>query len=157
MTIAIQQLGGESVILEVGQGTWPLEYREGVVMDGRESEHIKEAAAVLSSYVHAIGVRCFPRMQNYYEDKADVILRAFARYSHVPVINLESATQHPLQALADVMTIKEKFGSTNKRKVVLAWAYHPKPLPMSVPKLLCISGRAVWNGFDHRLPTRVST
>jgi N-acetylornithine carbamoyltransferase len=110
-----------------------LEYREGVVMDGDKTEHIKEAAPVLSSYVHAIGVRCFPQMKNYEEDKAEVVLRAFERYSSVPIINLESSTHHPLQGLADVMTIRERFGTVDQRKVVLAWAYHPKPLPMAVP------------------------
>lgn len=133
MVVAVQQLGGVPVVLDVGQGTWSLEYREGVVMDGDTTEHIKEAAPVLASYVHAIGVRCFPQMKNYEEDKAEVVLRAFERYSRVPIINLESSTHHPLQALADVMTIKEKFGTVDQRKVVLAWAYHPKPLPMAVP------------------------
>jgi N-acetylornithine carbamoyltransferase len=133
MVVAVQQLGGVPVVLDVGQGTWSLEYREGAVMDGDKTEHIKEAAPVLASYVHAIGVRCFPQMKDYAEDKAEVVLSAFQRYSNVPIINLESSTHHPLQGLADVMTIKEKFGTVDQRKVVLAWAYHPKPLPMSVP------------------------
>lgn len=139
MTVAIQQLGGVPVLLDVGKGTWAMEFREGVVMDQENSEHIKEAAAVLSNYVDAIGVRCFPRMQDYEEDRTELVLKSFDRYGSVPVINLESATQHPLQGLADVMTIREKFGQVDQRKVVLAWAYHPKPLPMSVPNSFALA------------------
>ncbi|MCS6805739.1 MAG: N-acetylornithine carbamoyltransferase [Acidobacteriota bacterium] len=138
MIVAIQQLGGVPVVLDVGQGTWSLEYREGVVMDGDKTEHIKEAAAVLGTYVHAIGVRSFPRMQDYDEDKAELVINAFKRYSHVPILNLESSMHHPLQGLADVMTIKEKFGTVDQRKVVLTWAYHPKPLPMAVPNTFAL-------------------
>lgn len=139
MVVAVQQLGGVPVVLDVGQGTWALEYRDGVVMDGDKAEHIKEAARVLSGYMHAIGVRCFPRMNDYEEDRAEVILRAFERHSSVPIINLESATHHPLQALADIMTIREKFGTVDQRKVVLAWTYHPRPLPMSVPNSFALA------------------
>lgn len=110
MEIAVYQLGGHPVVLEVGKGTWTLEYREGVVMDGDKTEHIKEAARVLSSYVDAIGVRSFPAMNSFEEDKQDPVLRAFQRYSRAQVINLESAMHHPLQAMADVMTIRERFG-----------------------------------------------
>jgi len=133
MEIAIHQLGGHAVVLDVGKGTWTLEYREGVIMDGDRSEHIKEAARVLSRYVAAIGVRSFPALRSFEEERHDPILRSFARYSAVPVINMESAMFHPLQALADVMTIRETFGLVDQRRVVLCWAYHPKPLPMAVP------------------------
>ncbi len=133
MTIAIQQLGGVPVPLHVGSETWTLEFREGAVMVGESEEHIREAAPVLSSYLDAIGVRCFSRLQDYEQDKAETVLSAFERYSSVPVINLESSTQHPLQGLGDVLTIREKFGTLDQRDVVLAWVHHPRPLSMSVP------------------------
>lgn len=133
MEIAIYELGGNAVTLDVGKATWSLEYREAVVMDGDKTEHIKEAARVLSRYVSAIGVRAFPEMQNYKEDMADPVIRAFARYSDKPVFNLESSRYHPFQALADAMTMREKLGSLSGQRAVLSWAYHPKPLPMAVP------------------------
>jgi len=139
METAIYQLGGHPVVLEVGRGTWALEYREGVIMDGDKAEHIKEAARVLSSYVDAIGVRSFAAMDSLEEDKEDPVLRAFQRYSRVQVINLESAMRHPLKAMADVMTIRERFGLVDQRKVVLCWAYHPKALPMAVPNSFALA------------------
>lgn len=133
MEIAVYELGGNAVTLDVGKGTWSLEYLEGVVMDGDKTEHIKEAARVLSRYVAAIGVRAFPEMRDYRAEIADPVVRGFARYSDVPVFNLESSRHHPFQALADIMTIREKLGPPSGQRVVLSWAYHPKPLPMAVP------------------------
>ncbi|MBI3651612.1 MAG: N-acetylornithine carbamoyltransferase [Acidobacteria bacterium] len=133
MEIAVYELGGNTTSLDIGKGTWSLEYRENVLMDGDKTEHIKEAARVLSRYVAAIGVRAFPEMHNYAEDMQDAVVRGFARYSDVPVVNLESSRFHPFQALADLMTIREKLGALNHQRVVLSWAYHPKPLPMAVP------------------------
>ena len=133
MEIAVYELGGNAVALDVGQNSWSLEYREGAVMDSNKTEHIKEAARVLSRYVSAIGVRAFPEMQNYAEEILDPVLRGFAQYSDVPVFNLESSRHHPFQALADIMTIREKLGAIRGDRVVLSWAFHPKPLPMAVP------------------------
>jgi N-acetylornithine carbamoyltransferase len=133
MEIAVYDLGGNPVTLDVGKGTWSLEHREGVVMDGDKTEHIKEAARVLSRYVSAIGVRAFPEMKNYDEEMTDPVLRGFAEHSDVPVLNLESSRHHPFQALADIMTIRERLGPLARQRVVLSWAYHPKPLPMAVP------------------------
>ncbi len=151
MEIAIYELGGNPVTLDVGKGAWSLEHREGVVMDADKTEHIKEAARVLSRYVAAIGVRAFPDMRDYDEEMKDEVVRGFARYSDAPVLNLESSRHHPFQALADVMTIREKLGGSFSAptvregkegrhaglplpvRVVLSWAYHPKPLPMAVP------------------------
>jgi len=133
MEIAVYDLGGNAVTLDVGKGTWSLEHREDVVMDSDETEHIKEAARVLSRYVAAIGVRAFPEMKNYEAEMTDSIVRGFAEHSDVPVFNLESARHHPFQALADAMTIREKLGAFAHQPVVLSWAYHPKPLPMAVP------------------------
>jgi N-acetylornithine carbamoyltransferase len=133
MEIAVYELGGNAVTLDVGKGTWSLEHREGIVMDSHKTEHIKEAARVLSRYVAAIGVRAFPEMKNYEEEMTDPVMRGFAEHSDVPVFNLESSRHHPFQALADAMTIRERLGGFSHQPVVLSWAYHPKPLPMAVP------------------------
>jgi N-acetylornithine carbamoyltransferase len=133
MEIAIYQLGGNAVTLDVGKGTWSLEHREGVAMDSDKTEHIKEAARVLSRYAAAIGVRAFPEMKNYQEEMTDPVVRGFAQHADVPVFNLESSRHHPFQALADAMTMREKLGEFSHQRVVLTWAYHPKPLPMAVP------------------------
>ena len=132
MEIAVYELGGNAVTLDVGKATWSLEYRERVVMDGDKTEHIKEAARVLSRYVAGIGVRAFPEMQNYNEEMTDPVIRGFAEHSDAPVFNLESSRHHPFQALADAMTMREKLGPRSGQPVVLSWAYHPKPLPMAV-------------------------
>ncbi|HWO02642.1 MAG TPA: N-acetylornithine carbamoyltransferase [Blastocatellia bacterium] len=133
MDIAIYELGGHAVALDVGQGTWSLEHREAIVMDSDKTEHIKEAARVLSRYASAIGVRAFPEMQNYDDEMREPVIRGFAEHSDVPVFNLESSRHHPFQALADIMTIREKVGELDGQPVVLSWAFHPKPLPMAVP------------------------
>lgn len=133
MEVAIHQLGGQAVVLQPGQGIWDLEFEEGAVMDGSRPEHVKEAAGVLSRYVAAVCVRAFPKLQNWEEDKRDKVLKGFLQHSRVPVINLESCWFHPCQALADLMTLRERLGSLEGKKVVLSWACHPKPLPMAVP------------------------
>lgn len=133
MEVAIYELGGNAVSLDVGKGMWTLEHRESVVMDGDKTEHVKEAARVLSRYVSAIGVRAFPEMKDYAQEIADPVVRSFAEHAGVPVINLESSRHHPLQALADLMTMREKLGSVHHQPAVLTWAFHPKPLPMAVP------------------------
>jgi len=133
MEIAVYELGGNAVTLDVGKGTWSLEHRKGAVMDSDKTEHIKEAARVLSRYVEAIGVRAFPEMKDYAEEISDPLVGGFAEYSDVPVFNLESARHHPFQGLADAMTMREKLGAFSGQRVVLSWAYHPKPLPMAVP------------------------
>src|SRR2546423_3028027 len=119
MEIAVYELGGNPVTLDVGKGTWSLEHREGIVMDSDKTEHIKEAARVLSRYVSAIGVRAFPEMKDYAAEMMDPVVRGFAEYSDVPVVNLESSCYHPFQALADALTIREKLGSFNHQRVVL--------------------------------------
>jgi N-acetylornithine carbamoyltransferase len=133
MEVGIYQLGGHAVALDVGKGSWTLEHREGAIMDGDKTEHVKEAARVLSRYVAAIGVRAFPEMNDFETEVADPVLRAFAEHSTVPVMNLESGRHHPFQSMADIMTIQEKLGGLKGQRVVLTWACHPKPLPMAVP------------------------
>lgn len=131
--IAMNDLGGSAVSLNVGKDTWKLEHREGAVMDGEATEHIKDAARVLSRYGDAIAVRCFPKLADWDEDKKDAVISSFAKYASVPVINMESSLYHPCQALADIMAIKERLGSIRKKKFILAWSNHPKPLPTAVP------------------------
>jgi N-succinyl-L-ornithine transcarbamylase len=95
-------------------------------------EHIKDAAAMLGIYCDLLAIRAFPRLQNKNEDYAEPLIEAFVRHAHIPVISLESATVHPLQSLADMMSIKET-SKQEQRKIVLTWAPHIKPLPQSVP------------------------
>src|SRR6266550_3536184 len=132
MQVGVYELGGNAVVVEPGGSSWTLEHRDGVVMDGDKTEHVAEFVRVLARYCAAIGVRTFAALKNWEEERADPVLRAFAKYSEVPIINLESAMHHPCQAMADMMTIREKLGE-GRKKVVLTWAWHPKPLPMAVP------------------------
>src|SRR5881392_313455 len=130
MQVGIYQLGGNPVILEPGSTSWTLEHEHGVVMDGDKTEHLKEFVRVLERYVSAIGVRTFAELKDWDVERTDPILKAFANYASVPVMNLESAMHHPCQAMADIMTIRETLGA-QKKKVLLTWAWHPKPLPMA--------------------------
>jgi N-acetylornithine carbamoyltransferase len=132
MQVGIYELGGNAVILEPGGTSWTLEHRDGVVMDGNKTEHLKEFVQVLERYVSAIGVRTFASLDDWNLDRTEPILSAFERYATKPIINLESAMHHPCQSLADMLTIREKLGDKPK-KVLLTWAWHPKPLPMAVP------------------------
>jgi len=148
MQVGIYQLGGNAVILEPGSTSWTLEHREGVVMDGNKTEHLKEFVRVLERYVSAIGLRTFAELKDWELERTDPILKAFANYASVPVMNLESAMHHPCQAMADMMTIREKLG-TEKKKILLTWAWHPKPLPMAVPNSFALA--AVQFGHDLRI------
>ncbi len=148
MQVGIYELGGNPVILEPGGTSWTLEHREGVVMDGDKTEHLKEFVRVLERYVSAIGVRTFAALQDWEAERTDPILNAFAEYSTKPIINLESAMHHPCQAMADMMTIGERLG-TGKKKVLLTWAWHPKPLPMAVPNSFALA--AAQFGHDLRI------
>src|SRR5438309_5990084 len=138
MQVGIYELGGNAVVLEPGGTSWTLEHREGVVMDADKTEHVAEFVRVLGRYCVAIGVRTFAALKNWEEERADPILNAFAKYSEVPIINLESAMHHPCQALGDMMTIREKLGE-GRKKVLLTWAWHPKPLPMAVPNSFALA------------------
>jgi len=148
MQVGIYELGGNPVILEPGNTSWTLEHREGVVMDGDKTEHLKEFVRVLERYVSAIGVRTFAELKDWDVERTDPVLNAFAEYASVPVINLESAMHHPCQAMADMMTIREKLGN-KKKKVLLTWAWHPKPLPMAVPNSFALA--AAQFGHDLRI------
>ncbi len=138
MQVGIYELGGNAVVLEPGGTSWTLEHRAGAVMDSDKTEHVAEFVRVLERYCVAIGVRTFAALKNWEEERQDPILNAFAKYSSVPIINLESAMHHPCQSLADMLTIREKLGSSRKR-VVLTWAWHPKPLPRAVPNSFALA------------------
>ena len=138
MQVGIYELGGNAVVLEPGGSSWTLEHREGAVMDGDKTEHVAEFVRVLERYCVAIGVRTFAALKNWEEERTDPVLNAFAKYASAPIINLESAMHHPCQSLADMLTIREKLGAGRKR-VVLTWAWHPKPLPMAVPNSFALA------------------
>lgn len=138
MQVGICELGGHAVVLEPGGTSWTLEHRDGVVMDGDRTEHVSEFVRVLGRYCAAIGVRTFAALKNWEEERRDPVLAAFARHTSVPLINLESAMHHPCQALADMMTVREKLGEGPKR-LLLTWAWHPKPLPMAVPNSFALA------------------
>jgi N-acetylornithine carbamoyltransferase len=138
MQVGIYELGGNAVVLEPGGTSWTLEHRAGAVMDSDKTEHVAEFVRVLERYCVAIGVRTFAALKDWPEERTDPILNAFARYASVPIINLESAMHHPCQSLADMMTIREKLG-TGRKRVVLTWAWHPKPLPMAVPNSFALA------------------
>ncbi len=148
MQVGIYELGGNAVILEPGGTSWTLEHRDGAVMDSDKTEHLAEFVRVLERYSAAIGVRTFAELKDWELERTDPILAAFARYSSKPVINLESAMHHPCQSMADLMTIREKFGS-RKKKVLLTWAWHPKPLPMAVPNSFALASAQF--GHDLRI------
>ncbi|MTI22507.1 N-acetylornithine carbamoyltransferase [Fulvivirga sp. RKSG066] len=128
---AANNLGMDVIVMNVGQDGWQLEMDEGVVMNGSKQEHIKDAVAVLSQYCDIIGVRTFASLNDRKADYEELVLKQFLKYTHVPIISLESATLHPLQSLADWLTIEE-HKVAHKPKVVLTWAPHVKPLPQAV-------------------------
>lgn len=129
---AAKLLGMEVMVMNVDKDGWALEFEDGAVMNSNKAEHIKEAAAVLSQYCDIIAVRAFPGLEDKEQDEAETVLKSFKNYATVPVVSLESATGHPLQALTDAITITE-LKKIKRPKVVLTWAPHPKALPQSVP------------------------
>lgn len=129
---AMNQLGGRTIALAAASDFWDLEVREGRVMDGKAPEHIRDAAAVLSSYVSALAVRPPVDGQSWEVDRQDAHIRAWARYAKVPVINMESALWHPLQGLADLMTLREHLTSLRGKRLTLAWVHSPQPASAAV-------------------------
>ncbi|RKR15163.1 N-succinyl-L-ornithine transcarbamylase [Maribacter vaceletii] len=128
---AATNLGLEVMVMNFGNEGWALEYEDGTIMNQGTSEHIKEAAQVVSQYCDIIGIRAFAGLTDKEKDKAEVVLNGFKEYASVPILNMESSVGHPLQGLADAITIDEN--KTKKRpKVVLSWAPHPKALPHAV-------------------------
>ncbi|MBO4264217.1 MAG: acetylornithine carbamoyltransferase [Bacteroidales bacterium] len=129
---AALNLGMNPIVLNIGQESWKLETEMGVVMDGDKSEHLREAIPVMTSYCDIIGIRSFAGLQDRAYDYAETVLRQFIAFGGKPVISLESATVHPCQAFADLITIEE-YKKKPRPKVVMTWAPHPKALPQAVP------------------------
>ena len=129
---AALNLGMNVIVLDVNQGAWKLETQHGVIMDGDKPEHLLEAIPVMGSYCDIIGVRAFAGLQDRAHDYNEVIINQFIKYSGKPVFSMEAATRHPLQTLADILTIEEHKKKA-RPKVVLTWAPHPKALPQAVP------------------------
>ena len=129
--LAAQHLGMNCIVMNLNEG-WNLEFEEGAVMNLDRQEHIREAAAVISQYADIIGLRTFPSLTDREKDYQDFVLHQLIQYATVPVLSLESAIRHPLQSLADLLTIEE-YKTVARPKVVLSWAPHPRALPQAVP------------------------
>ncbi len=129
---AALNLGMNPIVLNIGQDSWKLETEMGVVMDGDKSEHLREAIPVMTSYCDIIGIRSFAGLSDREYDYNETVLNQFIEFGGKPVISLESATVHPCQAFADLITIEE-YKKTARPKVVMTWAPHPKALPQAVP------------------------
>jgi len=133
--IAAQNLGMEPIVFNVGQEGWTLEFEDEAIMSGSTVEHVKDAAPVMGKYFDILCIRTFPSLRNREEDYSELFINQFIRYAGIPIVSLESATLHPLQSLADIITIKEVMSQNNiirKPKIVLTWAPHIKPLPQCV-------------------------
>ena len=128
---AAQQLGIKTMIMNFSNEAWALEYEDGTQMSGLRSEHIREAAAVISQYCDVVAIRAFASLTDKQKDEQEIVLNSFIKFATIPVINMESATSHPLQALADAITLKE-YQQKSRPKIVLTWAPHPKALPHAV-------------------------
>lgn len=145
--IAAQNLGMEAIVFNVGQEGWALEFGEDAIMNGNTVEHVKEAAPIMGKYFDILAIRTFPSLKNREEDYSEQYINQFIKYSGIPVVSLESATLHPLQSFADLVTIKEVFKEARKPKVVLTWAPHVKPLPQCVANSFAQWMNA-WGGSD---------
>ena len=137
--LGMQQMGGIAIILQPGRDAWGVEFKPGAIMDGEAEEHIAEVAGVLSRYCDLIGLRAFPGFVDWSVDRTDPVIRALAQYSSVPVINMETIV-HPCQELALMMTLKEKLGTVARRKMLITWTWHPRPLNNAVANSALLTG-----------------
>lgn len=128
---AAMNLGFKSIVMNFKDDGWQLEFDENIIMSGKKAEHVKDAAKVISQYCDILGIRAFAELKDKKNDNSDKIINSFVKYASIPILNLESSVAHPLQALADAATINENKNS-NKPKIVLSWAPHPKSLPHAV-------------------------
>ena len=128
---AAQNLGMNVIEMNFDNQGWKLEFNSNVIMNSDKAEHIIEAAKVISQYCDIVGIRSFAALKNKKEDQKEIIINSFKRYGSIPVLNLESSCYHPLQALADAITIEEKK-IVKKPKIILSWTPHVKPLPHAV-------------------------
>lgn len=131
--VAAKNLGMEVIVFNIDKEGWQLEFADGAIMKGDKTEHVREAAAVLGQYFSILSIRTFPKLIDRTDDYSENVIKQFVKYAGIPVLSLESATLHPLQSLADRVTIKENLQATNKPKVVLTWAPHVRALPQAVP------------------------
>jgi N-acetylornithine carbamoyltransferase len=129
--LGMQQLGGMAIVLQPGKDAWGVEFKPGAVMDGDAEEHIAEVAGVLSRYCDLIALRAFPLFKDWSSDRDDSVIKSLARHASVPVINMETIV-HPCQELALMLTLKEKLGDVRRKKFVLTWTWHPRPLNTAV-------------------------
>lgn len=143
---AAQNLGLQSIVFNIDKEGWAMEFAEGAVMNGTTVEHIRDAAPVLGAYFDMLCIRTFPSLQNRDEDYGELVLQQFIQYAGIPVVSMESATLHPLQSLADVITIAE-HKTVQRPKVVLTWAPHIKPLPQCVANSFA-EWMNTWNEAD---------
>jgi N-acetylornithine carbamoyltransferase len=137
--LGMQQLGGIAIVLQPGKDAWGLEFDAGAIMEGEAEEHIAEAAGVLSRYCDLIGIRAFPKFVDWSKDREDRVIKSLAKYSSVPVINMETIV-HPCQEMAMMLALKERIGTVAKRKMVLTWTWHPKPLNTAVANSALLAG-----------------
>ena len=128
---AAKMLGLETIVMNFNNEGWEIEFEEKTIMSKNSAEHVKEAALVISQYCDIIGIRAFAELKNKNHDESEIIINSFVKYGSVPIINLESSCAHPLQALADAITIEEHKNKSNP-KIVVSWAPHPKSLPHAV-------------------------
>jgi N-succinyl-L-ornithine transcarbamylase len=130
--LAASNLGMESIVFNVGQEGWALEFEDEAIMSGSTVEHVKDAAPILGKYFDILGIRTFPSLKNKVDDYSELYIKQFIKYAGIPVVSLESATLHPLQSLTDIITITETFKEKRRPKIVLTWAPHVKTLPQCV-------------------------
>jgi len=129
--LGMQQMGGIAIVLQPGKDAWGVEFEPGAIMEGDAEEHIAEVAGVLSRYCDLIGIRAFPLFEDWSNDREDRVIKTLAKYASVPVINMETIV-HPCQEMALMLTLKERLGEVRKRKFLLTWTWHPRPLNTAV-------------------------
>ena len=148
--IAAKNLGMDVIVFNVGQDGWAFEFEDEAIMSGTTVEHVKDAAPILGKYFDVLGIRTFPSLKNKQDDYSELYINQFIKYAGVPVVSLESATLHPLQSLADLITINENFTEKRKPKIVLTWAPHVKALPQCVANSFSQWINA-WGGADFTI------
>src|SRR5262245_39593662 len=146
---AMNQLGGHTINLTASSDFWDLEAQSGSLMDGRAPEHVKDAARVLSRYVDALAIRPALGGQSWTTDRRDTVIRAWSEWARVPIINMESAMAHPLQALADLMTLRETLGALPKKRLAITWTHSTTPASAAVVHSLLLA--ALRSGMEVRL------
>ena len=132
-SIAFQSLGGSVIDMNAGRDLWPLEFRDGAIMDGVADEHVCDAAAVLSEYADVIAIRSLAGKRDWARERRDMVIVSFQKHAAVPIFNMESVLDHPCQAWGDGLTLTEAWGETRGKTLALTWTYHPSARPLAVP------------------------